>query len=33
MGNRRNKLINPVVKIIVEAATKARKSGGIASLL
>jgi hypothetical protein len=33
MGNRRNKLINLAVRMIVEIAIKARKSGGIALLL
>jgi hypothetical protein len=33
MGNKRNKLTNLVVKMVVEAATEARRSGGIASLL
>jgi hypothetical protein len=33
MGNKRNKLTNLAVKIIVEAVTEARRSGGIASLL
>jgi hypothetical protein len=33
MGNKRNKLTNLAVRIVVEAAIKARKSGGIASLL
>jgi hypothetical protein len=33
MGKKRNKLINLVVKMVIEAATEARKSGGVASLL
>jgi hypothetical protein len=33
MGNKRNKLTNLAVKMVVEAATEARKSGRIASLL
>jgi hypothetical protein len=33
MGNKRNKLINLAVRMVVEAATEARKSGGVASLL
>jgi hypothetical protein len=33
MGNKRNKLTNLAVRIIVETTTEARKSGGIASLL
>jgi hypothetical protein len=33
MGNKRNKLTNLAVKMVVEAATEARKSGGVASLL
>jgi hypothetical protein len=33
MGNKRNKLTNLAVRMVVEAATEARRSGGIASLL
>jgi hypothetical protein len=33
MGNRRNRSTNLAVRMIVEAATEARKSGGVASLL
>jgi hypothetical protein len=33
MGNKRNKLTNLAVRMVVEIATEARKSGGIASLL
>jgi hypothetical protein len=33
MGNKRNKSTNLAVKMVVEAATEARRSGGIASLL
>jgi hypothetical protein len=33
MGNKRNKLTDLVVRMVVEAATEARKSGEIASLL
>jgi hypothetical protein len=33
IGNKRNKLINLAVRMVIEAATKARKSGGVASLL
>jgi hypothetical protein len=33
MGNKQGRLTNLAIRIIVKAATKARKSGGIASLL
>jgi hypothetical protein len=33
MGNKRNKSTNLAVKMVIEAAIKARRSGGIASLL
>jgi hypothetical protein len=33
MGNRRGRSINLAIRIIIEAATEARKNGGIASLL
>jgi hypothetical protein len=33
MGNRRERLTNLAIKMIIKAATEARKSGGIASLL
>jgi hypothetical protein len=33
MGNKKNKLINLAVRMVVEAATEARRSGGVASLL
>jgi hypothetical protein len=33
MGNRRERLTNLAIKIIIEAATETRKNGGIASLL
>jgi hypothetical protein len=33
MENKRNKLTDLAVKMVIEAAIKARRSGGIASLL
>jgi hypothetical protein len=33
MGNKRERLTNLAIRMIIEAATKARKNGGIASLL
>jgi hypothetical protein len=33
MGNKRNKLINLAVRMVIETVIEARKSGGIASLL
>jgi hypothetical protein len=33
MGNKRNKLTDLVVKMVIEAAIEARRSGGIALLL
>jgi hypothetical protein len=33
MGNRRERLTNLAIRIIIKAAIKARKNGGIASLL
>jgi hypothetical protein len=33
MGNRRERSTNLAIRIIIEAATEARKNGGIASLL
>jgi hypothetical protein len=33
MGNRRGRLMDLAIRMIIEAATEARKNGGIASLL
>jgi hypothetical protein len=33
MGNRRNRLTDLVVRMVIKAATEARRSGGVASLL